>query len=659
MTDSRITTGAKFALAVLVGAACGLFPFAVSAAGAASAGSASEQSAPTVYTCSMHPQVMQTKPGNCPICGMKLVPLRQQPAGRGGAAGADQAHQGTTAGAATGAVTGEDQGGVERKILYWWDPMMNPPYISDRPGKSPMGMDLVPVYEDEARGGLEITIDPRVTQNMGVRVAEVARGPIATTFRAVGYLKAAQSNEFDVTSRIAGYIEHLYANTEGMLVKQGEALADLYSPELLVAQEEALAAKRALDRLEPGADAGLRLESEGLLEDAKRKLLLWGIAEQDIDRVLESGKAGQVMPLRSPATGFVTDKNVAQGSAVAPGERLLRIVDQSTVWLDAQVFESQMSLVAVGQEAQATVQGLPGRKFSGRVLFVSPQIDPEARTLAARIAFPNGDLALKPGMYATVEITVEAGRDALQIPREALIDTGKRQVVFVALGEGRFAPREVRAGVETGDGKVQILEGLAPGETVVTSGQFLMDTESRTREAIQKMTDQGLLASAPAAETEGKGQAAPSERPAEVGSEEADAILVPYLAAARSLAADTPIAGADVQALVKSAEALAAKAGGGPLEPVAAGILEASRSLDLPAIADQRKQFKLLSENVIHLVDHVAPSNAIGARLYVVHCSMYPGEWLQAASEIANPFFGKSMLECGSIKRTIDLAGSE
>lgn len=550
----------------------------------------------TIYTCSMHPQVMQDKPGNCPICGMKLVPLRQE---------ATQA-------------------------------------------------------EAPSEAGPAVTVDPVVTQNMGLRVARVTTGPISSSVRTIGSLRPAEPNQYDVTARVGGYIERLYADTEGMLVKQGSPLFDLYSPDLLIAQEEALAARRALDALPPTADPVARAEAERLLASARGKLELWNVPAEAIDAVLEAGKPSTAVAFTSPATGFITEKDVVTGSAVEPGQRILRIADQSTLWLDARIYESQVALIKVGQKVTASVSGFPDRLFSGTVIFIDPKIDPDTRTLTARIAFPNADLSLKPGMYATVEVAVGGADQAIQIPREAVIDTGVRQIVFVALGGGRFEPRVVRTGTETADGMIQILEGLDPGETVVTSGQFLLDTESRTREAIQKMTGAGLAASTPQeAEVETAGRQDSAGAAAGVLAADTDAVLSVYLSMAAALAADTQLEHSDIEVLVKTAEALSHKAGQGLLEPIATGILAAARAMPHGPIQDQRKQFRALSEHVINLVEHVRPSAAIGSKLYFMRCSMYPGDWLQTDERVANPFYGSSMLECGTVTRTIVLQGGE
>jgi len=445
---------------------------------AASAPSDTSAGKIVVFTCSMHPQVIQNKPGFCPICNMKLVPLRRE--------------TNPISAAGTGTAAG-GTGKRDRKIAYYWDPMMKPPYVSKRPGKSPMGMDLVPVFEDEVSSGLAVTIDPVVTQNMGLRVDVVTEGPLRDVIRTVGYFRAPESGQHDVVLKVGGYIERLFANTAGVLVEKGAPLFDFYSPDLLVTEEELIAAKRSLDALPATAAEDVRVQSKELLDNVRRKLEIWDVGEKEIDALLASGMASRTVTFRSPATGFIVEKNAIQGASVMAGERLYRIADLSTLWLDAQLYENDLSFVEVGQKATATVQGASREPLAGEVIFIDPAVNETTRTAAARLAFKNPRFALKPGMFANVEITVSISKSAIQIPREAVLDTGKRQIVFIARGGGRFEPREVRTGAETAGGVVQILVGLAPGDTVVTSGQFLLDTESRTREAIEKMTHEKLL----------------------------------------------------------------------------------------------------------------------------------------------------------------------
>jgi hypothetical protein len=300
------------------------------------------------------------------------------------------------------------------------------------------------------------------------------------------------------------------------------------------------------------------------------------------------------------------EKTIVQGSAVQAGMKVLRIVDHSALWLDAQIFEYQLPLVTLGQKAAATVRGRG--TFEGQVIFLHPHVDPITRTVAARLSFANPEFKLRPGMYATVELDVPVSDRAITVPREAVIDTGKRQISFVALEGGRFEPREVQMGVETPDGVVQILKGLAPGETVVTSGQFLLDSESRMREAIQKMLK--------------------PQQPVPRGKSLSDSMINAYLDAARMLATDRPV---DPQALIQAADGDAR---------------EAAQAMTGASLEEQRKQFKRLSDAVIKRVEESPPSR----KLYVIRCSMYPGSWLQEDREIRNPYYGRSMLHCGEFQ---------
>ena len=415
-----------------------------------------------LYTCGMHPQVVQDHPGTCPICHMKLTPMRNDGSNGGGGQG-------------------------QKKIVYWWDPMLGPSSISDKPGKSAMGMDLVPVYEDAAAGGPRVTIDPTVVQNMGVRTAEVTRGPLDVTVRTVGMLKVPEPGLHDVTLRVNGWVEKLYADTDGMHLGAGDRLFDLYSPDLQVAAEELISAVRSLRTIEPAAGDAVKKDAQSLVESAKRKLRLWDVAEQDVDAIAAAERPPRTVTFRSPATGHVVEKMVVQGSAVQSGMKLMRIEDHSKLWLDAEVYQGQFPLVSVGQPVEATVEGAPGKTFKGQVSFIYPHVDHMTRTQTVRATLDNSDLQLRPGMYATAKIITRPVADALLVPREAVLDTGTKQIAFVAEGDGHFDPRKVRTGLAGDGGKVQILEGLAPGEAVVTSGQFLMDVESRTTEAIEKL----------------------------------------------------------------------------------------------------------------------------------------------------------------------------
>ena len=363
--------------------------------------------------------------------------------------------------------------------------MLGPSSISDHPGKSAMGMDMVPVYGDQ--GGPGITIDPTVVQNMGVRTVAVTKGPLSKTIRAVGLLKLPEPGMHDVALKVGGWVDKLYADQNGMHVNRGEPLFDLYSQDLQVAEQELISAVKSEQVLPADASPTLRRKAHSMIDSAKRKLRSWDIADQDIDAIAKADQPPKDVPVRSPATGHIEDKMIVQGSAIQPMMKLMRVSDHTKMWLEAQVYQESIAAVKVGQAVSATVDGIPERSWNGTITFIYPHIDPTSRTLAVRMTLENPDFELKPGMYATAEIVTRPVPGAIQVPREAVIDTGTQQIAFVSEGKGHFSPRKIKVGVSGDDDKVQVIEGLAPGETVVTSGQFLMDVESRTIEATQKL----------------------------------------------------------------------------------------------------------------------------------------------------------------------------
>ena len=460
----RIKTIATFIVGAIVGIA--LFAYfqshrpAMPGVAAASSTHSTTAALKKLWHCGMHTQVIQDHPGNCPICHMALTPLKDD-----------------AASASTG----------ERKVLYWWDPMLGPSSISDKPGKSAMGMDRVPVYAESLSAGPRVTIDPTIVQNMGVRTALVTRGPLDVTLRAVGVLKAPEPGLHDVSLKINGWIDTLHADTDGMHVHKGESLFELYSPDLQVAAEELISAVHSLKMLEPTASDVVKKEAAGLIASAKRKLRLWDIADEDIEAIAKADHAPKTIPIRSPADGDLVEKMIVQGSSVQMGMKLLRIEDHTTMWLDAEIYEDQLSMISIGQRVEATIDSVPGKTFTGKVSFLHPHVDHMTRTETVRAILENPGMKLHPGMYATVMLVARPVTDAILVPREAVIDTGTRQIAFVAEGDGHFDPRKVRMGIAGDQGLVQILEGLVPGESVVTSGQFLMDVESRTKEAVEKL----------------------------------------------------------------------------------------------------------------------------------------------------------------------------
>lgn len=620
-----------------------------------------------LWTCGMHPQVIQDKPGDCPICHMKLTPLKVD----GGSGGTSAAHD-HSAMTINGPGAPRAADGKERKVKYWWDPMLNPPYISDKPGKSPMGMDLIPVYEDETSAPTgapgQVVIDPAVVQNMGVRTAQVTEGTLAKSVRLVGYLDEAQPNIHEVNLRVSGWIRRLHANTEGMQVNAGDPLFDLYSPELQVAIEELIAARRARAT---GADPD-SLGIEATLADAAiQKLELVGLPRAQIDALAKLDRAPETVTFTSPITGYITEKPVVVGAAVKVGDRVLRIVDYSTLWLDAQVFEKDLPFVRIGQTATATVGSSPAaasEPLNSEIIFMNPRVDAMTRTATVRLSIPNPSFALRPGMYATVRTRSQIADRAVLVPREAIIDTGEKQMAFVALGVGKFQPRQVKMGLAGEDGMVQVIEGLLPGEAVVTSGQFLLDSESRLREAIQKFLSE-KQAAPPTSTSTTTSPAAPAAPATDLPMfeataaqvEKADAAVSAYLAISDALGAVQKDASSlDMTKLISAAHALHSAVSGTRIEPLAVDVAKAAEAMKGQPLDRQRQAFSALGEKVVALVDALPPSTAVagaGGALYVMNCPMAPGgakgDWIQRGQNVANPFFATDMKECGQPVRTI------
>jgi Cu(I)/Ag(I) efflux system membrane fusion protein/cobalt-zinc-cadmium efflux system membrane fusion protein len=577
-----------------------------------------------LYTCGMHPQVIQEGPGTCPICGMQLTPIK--PAGAPGA---------TPAG--------------ERKVRYWWDPMLSPPFISDKPGKSPMGMELIPVYEDEIAAGPAVVIDPTVVQNMGVRTATVVEAPLVRSLRLFGVLEEPEPDHVDVNLRVGGWIQKLWADSDGMPVKEGDPLFELYSPELNVAVEELIAARKAVasQAPEPSVAGGT---AQVLLESARRKLELWGVDAAQVDRLAALDSAPGAVVFSSPMTGHVTKKMVYEGASVAAGELVMRIARRDRMWLELKVQEQDLPHLALGQRVTIDVDAAPDAVFAGEIVFFHPHLDMMTRTARARVLVPNESHVLREGMYAIAEVEIDALPRAIQVPREAIIDTGTRQIAFIALQTGHYEPRNVHMGLSGRDGLVQVVQGLAPGEVVVTSGQFLLDAESRLREALQKYLQQR----SPAAKAAG---AVAVELPIAASAEwhaAADAAFAAYLALAQELGRPGEDAvEPDVAPLEAAAKELVARAPAGEPETLSKKVRDAVEALRAAKPGRRRDSFKGASAAMVELATRAPPSRSVAARLFVVHCPMAQADWLQDREPVANPYFGREMKGCGSVERTI------
>jgi len=377
-------------------------------------------------------------------------------------------------------------GAKHKKILYYQAPM-DPTYIRNEPGKSPMGMDLIPVYEGEeaaAEPGT-VSIDPVTIQNIGVRTAGVERRSLSRTIRTVGRVDYDEKRVHHVNTKIEGWIEKLYVDFTGEEVEKGDYLLEIYSPKLVATQEEYLLAL-SYKKSAPGAARVPGAESAPSL--ARRRLELWDVPDHQIKEIEKTGRILRTLHIHSPARGTVVKKNVQEGMYVKPGMNLYTIADLSKVWVYADVYEYEMPWIELGQTAEMTLESNPGRVFRGRVSFVYPFVEPRTRTVKVRLEFENPDRSLKPDMYSNVVLKSRRRGASLVVPEEAVILSGERSIVIVARGKGKFSPRVVRLGVES-QGLYEVLEGLEEGEEVVTSAHFLIDSESRLKEAISKMLE--------------------------------------------------------------------------------------------------------------------------------------------------------------------------
>lgn len=364
-----------------------------------------------------------------------------------------------------------EEAGTEAKVLYWVAPM-DPNFKSDKPGKSPMGMDLVPVYESSANDGDAVTINAAVENNLGIRTEKARVRPLWRRIEATGYVGFDETRISYINTRVSGWIVNLEVNSEGEQVSKGDLLFEFYSPELVNAQKEYL---QALQR------GGARLQG-----GAEEKLAALGMIPSDIKALEKRGTASEKIKIVAPQDGIVASLNVREGMYIQPNSSILSLADLSSVWLQAEVFESQVDWVAAGQAAEATLGYMPGMEFTGQVNYVYPVLDPETRTLKVRLRFDNPGGRLKPNMYARVSIYGKLKPNALSIPREALIPAPGRDRVVVSLGDGKFQVHEVLTGLESGE-FVEILAGISEGDEIVTSSQFLIDSEASLAGSITRL----------------------------------------------------------------------------------------------------------------------------------------------------------------------------
>jgi multidrug efflux pump subunit AcrA (membrane-fusion protein) len=444
---------------------------------ATQSGSPAAQAPAAKYHCPMHPTVVSDKPGDCPICGMALVPI--EPAAAPATAPAAQAGQPTPA-------------AVGRRILFYRSPM-DPNVRSDKPSQDSMGMDFLPVYEDETApsagavaGRSVVSLTPERRSLLGVRSEVVRQMRIEKSLRTVGRVTPDERRLAHFHTRFEGTVEHLYVDYTNMYVKKGDPLLSIYSPELVATQQEYLLALRALKQLGSSPIPSVAQGSADLLEAARQRLLQWDIRPQDIAEVERTGTVKRTFDLYAEVGGYVLQKNVVQGMRVMPTDTLFDLVDLSQVWVLADVYESDLQAVRLGMPASVTLAFLPGKTWRGTVTNIAPTVEEKTRTIKVRIDVDNAAGTLKPDMYADVQLRTDMGM-GLVVPDSAIIDTGDRKLVFLDRPDGAIEPREVEVGVRIPDG-YQVLRGLAQGDRVVTAANFLLDSESSLKAALSAFT---------------------------------------------------------------------------------------------------------------------------------------------------------------------------
>jgi Cu(I)/Ag(I) efflux system membrane fusion protein len=376
--------------------------------------------------------------------------------------------------------------GGERKIAYYRSPM-NPEITSSVPKKDEMGMDYVPVYADNLETNT-ISIDPAVQQNMGVTTEPVKKRKLSRTIRTTANIAYNETKLYTVSTKIMGYIEKLFVDYTGQLVRKGQPLLEIYSPDLLSTQEEYLQALKYRDQI---SQTGSESSKEGavmLVESAKRRLLNWDISEQDILSLEKRGTPQKTMTIYSPADGFVTDKMVINGQNIMPGMALYKIADLTTVWGLAQIYQYELPWIKTGDMADLQLSYMPGKTFKGKITYIYPFLDTDSKTVQVRIEIRNSNnYEFKPGMFADAVINSPIGVETITVPEQSVIRTGTRDIAIVALGNGYFKPVNVILGVHGDGGYVQVLKGLHEGDNIVTSSQFLIDSESNLNAAFNSM----------------------------------------------------------------------------------------------------------------------------------------------------------------------------
>jgi multidrug efflux pump subunit AcrA (membrane-fusion protein) len=523
-------------------------------------------------------------------------------------------------------------------------------------------MDLIPVYEEgaEESDAGAIRIDPVTMQNMGVRSAPVERRSLSREIRTVGRIDYNEKRVEHIHTKVKGWVERLFVDFTGEEVRKGAPLLSIYSPELVSTQEEYLLALKYKKSLGESSFESISEGADSLLNSTRKRLELWDISPRQIAELEQQGEVRKTLTLHSPTKGVVIDKRVQEGMFVEPGKNLYTIADISQVWVYADIYEYELPWLSVGQEAEMTLSYLKGKTFRGKITYIYPFLDKKTRTVKVRIEFDNPDWELKPDMYSNVKIQSKVADSTLVVPVEAVLRSGERDVVIVMREEGKFQPRNVQIGAE-GEGYYQVLSGLTDGDVVVTSAQFLIDSESKLKEAINKMLearkakmdtdtvlDQGKMEPEAHKDHEEEVTKPIAPLPQEVRTA-MGRILDDYLIIQQKLKGDTldgvqPVA-VEIATLSEKVKSLDKDHA---LHQTTAGITGSVPEMLSGDIKRAREGFKKISRALTDYVKRGDPEGSKKQGLKIFYCPMVKEEWIQKGDSVENPFYGKAMLKCGN-----------
>ncbi|MFH0976118.1 MAG: efflux RND transporter periplasmic adaptor subunit [Spirochaetota bacterium] len=412
-----------------------------------------------LYTCAMHPQIIRDEPGECPICGMKLIPIKKEEKSK------------------------------EKKIMY--KSSMNPNEVSDKPGKDSMGMDMIPFEvggrEEDIKtpsGLAPVIITKEKREIIGLSFEEIKIRNIRREIHTSTRIVPDETRQFKVTTKVTGWVEELYVNQTGQFVKKGSPLLSVYSPELLSAQQEYLSALKAKQKLKTDSGDNMSDSMDEIEKAARERLRLLDITDVQIEHFSTTGRIERAVKLYAPSSGYVTEKMVLQGQRIMMNDALMVIVDLSRVWGEIDLHETDLPYVRVGMPVEVTLSYWQGKTFKGYVSFLNPFMDAETRVLKARIEIPNSELVLKPNMYGDAKLSYNIGKRTA-VPEQAVMQTGERNYVFIKGKGDLIVPYEVKLGIRSSDGYYEIVSGLKKGELVVTSANFLIDSESSLKAALK------------------------------------------------------------------------------------------------------------------------------------------------------------------------------